>query len=139
MDPNRQYKVWAIIIIYLVVAVGSAAVLILLLMKGGGFNITFGDKHHDRAVFACQAYDGGYIVAGYTDLYGPGPQEDWLVKTDARGHLVWKKTYGGEESDALKSVLQTPDGGYVAAGYTSSSGVGGKDAWLVRTDANGEI
>ena len=51
----------------------------------------------------------------------------------------WSKTYGGAGDDEAMCVIQTDDGGYAVAGYTNSSGVGGFDAWLVKTDAYGNV
>jgi hypothetical protein len=66
----------------------------------------------------------------------------WLVKTDALGALGWDRTFGGfvsSSGDGGWSVEQTMDGGYIAAGYTQSSGSGRKDLWLVKTDASGNL
>lgn len=49
----------------------------------------------------------------------------------------WNKTFRGTGSDGANSVQQTSDGGYVVAGYTSSYGAGEDDAWLIKTDGNG--
>ena len=50
---------------------------------------------------------------------------------------MWSQTYGGTSSDAAEALVQTSDGGYALAGYTTSFGAGGYDFWLVKTDANG--
>jgi len=81
--------------------------------------------------------DGGYIAAGYTRAYGAGEDDVWLIKTDASGNKLWDKTYGGDSGDFGYSVGLTSDGGYVITGYTVSYGAGGKDVWLIRTDASG--
>jgi hypothetical protein len=47
------------------------------------------------------------------------------------------KTYGGPGMDWVLSLIQTTDGGYAFAGITDSSGAGGEDMWLVKTDGNG--
>jgi len=84
-----------------------------------------------------QTGDGGYALAGYTESFGAGNADCWLVKIDANGNAQWNQTYGGTSYDAARALVQTGDGGYALAGYTSSFGVGGYDCWLVKTDAAG--
>ena len=84
-----------------------------------------------------QTSDGGYIVAGATDVYGASSDDALLIKTDSKGNKLWEKTFGGLEFDEAKSVQQTSDGGYIIAGDTGSYGAGSQDAWLIKTDANG--
>ncbi len=61
--------------------------------------------------------------------------------------IEWQKTIGGSEAEALYSLQQTADGGYILGGQ-SMSGVngdkteanfGGWDYWVVKLDANGNI
>jgi hypothetical protein len=49
----------------------------------------------------------------------------------------WNKTYGGAEWEDAKALVQTVDGGYALAGWTTSFGAGNADFWLVKTDASG--
>ncbi len=57
---------------------------------------------------------------------------------DAVSGEEWNKTFGGIMSDEAWSVEQTSDGGYIIAGLTKSFGnIDFGDAWLIRTDANG--
>jgi hypothetical protein len=78
-------------------------------------------------------------VAGYTYSFGAGGVDIFLIKTDANGDLQWAKTYGGTNDDYASSVQQTSDGGYIVAGGTRSFGAGGRDIFLIKTDANGNI
>jgi len=101
------------------------------------FNKTFGGSGEEVARSAQQTIDGGYILAGFTDSYGAGSRDVWLIKTDANGVEQWDKTFGGLDDDCAHSVQQTKDRGYILAGMTRSNGAGSKDVWLIKTDANG--
>jgi hypothetical protein len=61
-----------------------------------------------------------------------------LVKYDSSGNFQWNVTYGNLCDGSLYSVTQTTDGGYAAAGYTNSSGIGGNYGLLIKTDAEGD-
>lgn len=49
----------------------------------------------------------------------------------------FNRTFGGDGWDVADSVQPTPDGGYILAGRTSSSGGYFNDGWLIKTDSQG--
>jgi hypothetical protein len=100
---------------------------------------TYGGTNWDGAYSVQQTSDGGYILAGYTNSFGAGGYDPFLIKTDANGNVQWAKTYGGTNWDFAHYVQQTSDGGYIVAGYTNSFGAGSWDIFLIKTDANGNI
>lgn len=63
----------------------------------------------------------------------------WLVKINQEGDPIWEKTYGSYGNDEACHLIATKDGGYAFCGYTTSNGQGKKDAWIVKTDAKGEL
>ena len=101
-----------------------------------------------------QISDGGYILGGSSasEVSGSktsprhGTSDYWVVRLDPSGNKLWDKSFGGTDLDALKSIQQTSDGGYVLGGYSQSdvsgnkSGIayGDNDYWVVRLAANGE-
>jgi len=108
-------------------------------MSATYFAKTYGGTDLDWASSVQQTSDGGYIVAGYTASFGASSWDIFLIKTDANGNIQWAKTYGGTDEDRAHSVQQTSDGGHIVAGVTFSFGTGYSDAFLVKTDANGNI
>ena len=96
---------------------------------------TFGGEEAEFAYSIQQTKDGGYIVAGSTDSYGHGSYRSgdwWIIKLDKDGIEEWNKTFGESEKDGAKSIRQTIDGGYIAAGWM------GQDMVIIKLDANGD-
>ena len=85
-----------------------------------------------------QTIDNGYAVLGYTESFGNGGADMYLVRLDADGAILWSRTFGGSNSDIGYCIQQTSDGGFVLLGETSSFGNGGKDIYLVKTNQNGD-
>jgi len=104
------------------------------------WNRTFGGSNADAAHSVMPTVDGGYILAGRTFSYGKGNDwnsDAWLIKTNSQGDQLWHKTFGGTASDFAYSVHPLMEGGYILSGSTLSYGEGGSDAWLIKTDSEG--
>jgi len=103
---------------------------------------TYGGNRYDYANHIEITNDGGFILTGVTSGYGTGVIYDndlFLMKTDSAGNSIWANTYGGDSNEIGTSVKQTSDGGFVATGYTSSSGAGQEDVYLLKTDSLGNV
>jgi uncharacterized delta-60 repeat protein len=99
---------------------------------------TYGGIEAERCWSVRQTSDGGYIVAGFTESFGAGDKDFYLVKTNSQSEPLWTRTYGGGYWDNAYSVQQTADGGYIVAGYTNSFGAGSWDFYLVKTNSLGD-
>lgn len=101
------------------------------------WNKTYGGAGNHQ-VFTVIAVDGGYLLAGCAQSCGNGDLDVYLIKTDLEGDLLWNKTYGGKGDEVGRSVIRVSDG-YVIAGETNSLGQGGSDAYVIRTDLDGDM
>ncbi len=103
------------------------------------WNKTLGGTGTDVSYSIKQTTDNGYIIAGSTNSYGAGSTDFYIAKLDNNGNLQWSRTCGGAGSEEARSVVQTSDGGFVAAGYTNSYGAGDYDSYFVKFDAAGTL
>jgi hypothetical protein len=102
------------------------------------FQRTIGGSGDDHATPIIQTTDGGYAAAGYTNSFGAGGYDFYIVKLDGTGStLQWSRTIGGTGTDIALSITQTADGGYAVSGETNSFGAGGYDEYIVKLDYNG--
>jgi len=67
----------------------------------------------------------------------------FLGSISAQPTIQWQTTFGGTSYDAAYSVIQTIDGGYIAAGSSGSSSLfghhGGNDIWVIKLSADGAL
>ncbi|QMU29529.1 T9SS type A sorting domain-containing protein [Adhaeribacter radiodurans] len=131
---------------------------------------TYGGQVRDNLTAMILKPGGGYVLGGSSSsgISGDktqsirGLRDYWIIQITEQGNKVWDKTYGGISgygtgdsffeagSSHLRSILATPDGGYLLAG--SSSAFKGEekssdspvfyadiaDYWLVKIDQNGK-
>lgn len=101
----------------------------------------WGANETERGRSFQQTADNGFIVTGWSRSNGAtnGLYDMILAKFNSGGNLQWARNYGGNLNEYGESVLITPDGGYLIAGLTESYGAGGKDVFVVKTNASGVI
>jgi len=100
---------------------------------------TFGGDGFDIATSIQQTTDGGYIAAGWTESFGSGEYDAYVLKLNSKGEVEWQKTFGGWNDDGAYSIQQTKDGGYIVAGGTESFGSGGTDAYILKLNSKGQL
>lgn len=99
---------------------------------------SFGGINIDQAYSIKETRDSGLVFAGFTNSFGNGGYDMYVVRTDKLGDTLWTKTYGGADWDFAYSIDTTTDGGFIIAGETYSYGAGNKDMYIVKIDANGD-
>lgn len=63
--------------------------------------------------------------------------DNFVIKLDSNGTVIWNKSYGGTYSDYCKKIANTSDGGIILFGKTNSAGNGDEDASLIKLQSNG--
>lgn len=115
---------------------------------------SFGGTDNDELLSLQQTSDGGFILGGFS-WSGPsgnktsrnyGGSDFWVIRTDSNGNKLWEQSFGGRESDSIRSLQQTKDGGFILGGISASGTSGTKtspyfggtaDYWVVRLDSGG--
>lgn len=98
---------------------------------------TFGGDDIDCGYYVQQTNSGGYIITGYTESYGNGQSDVWVIKTDANGNDIWNRTFGGIVWDEGRSVHQTDDGGFIISGFTWVVEEQQTKVWLIKLGSRG--
>lgn len=99
---------------------------------------TFGGIDWDFAYSVNKTSDGNLIICGSTFSFGRGGKDAFILKMDYSGTFLWNKIYGSKNDDELKEIIQTNDGGYIAAGTTKSYGDSLGDIWVTKFNASGD-
>jgi gliding motility-associated-like protein len=105
------------------------------------------DSHNDIKTTA----DGNFIAVGFStsnsgNISGAhGGIDAYVTKFTKNGTTIWSKLFGGNLDEAFGSIIQTPDGGYICVGYTTSNNDnvsgnhGSYDIWVVKLAGDGTL
>lgn len=100
---------------------------------------TYGGYVNEEGYSVATTYDHGFAFLGFTDSYGNGGYDVFLVRTDSVGNIKWEKTYGGSDWDFGYSIKETPaDSGFIICGTTYSYGKGNGDVYVIKTNKFGD-
>ncbi|HOO71822.1 MAG TPA: hypothetical protein PK926_08665 [Spirochaetota bacterium] len=114
---------------------------LLVRLNGDGdvlWSRTTGGARSDKAMDVIETADGSFISVGETMSFGAGNSDYYVLCHSSNGALQWSKTFGGTSFERARSIAAAPDGSCIIAGYTSSSGAGSRDFWLVTINSSGE-
>ncbi len=98
----------------------------------------YGGLGNESAMSVEVTADNCYLIAGYTESFGAGLEDMFILKVDAAGDFLWNKTFGGANDDFANSIKKTTDGGYIITGASNSFSTNSDyDVYLVKIDYNG--
>ena len=116
--------------------------LCLLKYNSSGFlkwNKTWGGSGDEAALDIISDYSGIIYCIGYTNSYGQGNYDLWLLKYDVNGTNLWNATWGSSGDDIGYGITLDNSGDIYCIGYTNSYGLGGDDVCILKYDSNGTL
>lgn len=78
-------------------------------------------------------------VCGSTSSQGQGGSDALLVAYDSSGAIQWQRIIGGTSTDIFNGIAVDTSSNIYCAGYQSSQGSGGNDAYLVKYNSSGTL
>jgi len=124
---------------------GSLALLTAFMASGATasegdslWSRTYGGRLFEHAYTIIPSAENEFIMGGSTTSYGSVGRDAWLVYVKENGDSLWSRKYGGNGHEHINAIVPSGDGGFMAAGYTTSFGAGGLDMYLLKFDAAGE-
>ncbi|MBN1697343.1 MAG: hypothetical protein JW881_07500 [Spirochaetales bacterium] len=81
------------------------------------------------------------VIAGYTDSFGMGGEDSWIIGLDQEGDVCWEKAYGTEDkNERISRIITTSSDDLVVAGNMYDRDIEiGSDIWVMKCDGEGNI
>ncbi|MCW4024384.1 MAG: hypothetical protein NWF01_05030 [Candidatus Bathyarchaeota archaeon] len=103
------------------------------------WNKTFSDPIHDCPSNIIHEPNGDFTLSDVIFSIEPNFAYYRLVRTDPDGNIKWSQTYGDLDrykNPECNTIIRTSDGGYHIGGWLAG---GSRTAWVVKTDAQGNM
>ena len=98
----------------------------------------YGGEESDYGRRVLSWNDSVFYLLGYTNSFGQGGFDLYMVKVDKFGNELGQKTYGYDGWERLNDALLTPDSSIVMVGESTSTSTSNRDFYIVKTDKNGD-
>jgi hypothetical protein len=98
---------------------------------------TYGGTEAERAWSVKNTSDGGYVVIGWTESFGNGGSDFYIIKTDQNGDSLWTRTYGDWRNEEAREIIETADGGYIFAGRRANPEIE-YEYYIMKIDSQGD-
>jgi hypothetical protein len=83
--------------------------------------------------------DLGFYIAGFSNSFGSGDFDAYLVKTDLSGNKLWEKTYGKPSNwERINDAIWTKDTTILMVGEVQATNGVASDILIIHADKNGD-
>lgn len=136
---------------------GRTDIFVIKLDKNGDvlWKKVIGELEGDEGLSVSPTSNGGAIITGYTEIKNGdfegmskgGGTDIFVIKLDKDGDILWKRTFGGSNTELGCSITTAINGGILLTGYTGwnedgdfeGMSKGGMDIFVMKLDSNGNL
>lgn len=120
---------------------GYEDILFLIFNNDGNliFQRTFGESQMDEGFALYTTEDCGVLVGGSTQYVGFGSGDIALIRLDSLGNTHWKTLLGNIDDDNVSSITGTPDGGFIATGFSHAPYGPGFNITIFKITSSGRL
>ena len=88
-------------------------------------------------VYQILPYQNNYFIIGYSQSFGGGDYDVYLLKINQDGDTLWTKTYGGWGNEEGREIVLTADNHLVFVGSSNSADLDDLDIFITKIDLDG--
>lgn len=96
-------------------------------------------ESENHGIGAIVTSSGTVLVTGYTRPLQHRKWEGVIYNFSIDGKMIWRREFGGSESDQPYGIVEVSKESFVVTGLTKSYGSGEEDLWLVWFDNKGNV
>lgn len=111
-----------------------------VLSFGQGWEIYFGGNAEDFGNSVIQAKNHDYLLAGFSESFGDGDMDVYVIRTDVDGRKIWEKTYDEGHIEHGYSIIETDDNAFLVVGDIINTPLDFQfNAYLLKISNQGEL
>ncbi|MGE0635496.1 MAG: hypothetical protein AB7G44_05575 [Bacteroidia bacterium] len=119
---------------------GSRDVYLIRIDENGNelWNKTYGGTNQEGGNHIVATDDGNYLLFGFTQTFGAGDRDFYLLKINLQGDVIWTKTYGSPNYEESQEIVKVESGGYLLFGHSAAFDLN-HDMYAVKINEDGDI
>lgn len=119
---------------------GSRDIYLIKIDENGNelWSKTYGGFNQEGGNQIISTHDDNYLVLGFTQTFGAGDRDFYLLKINPQGDTLWTKTYGSSNYEESQEIMKVKNGGYLLFGHSAAFDVN-HDMYAVKINEAGDI
>lgn len=119
---------------------GSRDIYLLKIDENGNelWSKTYGGFNQEGGNQIIATDDDNYLLFGFTQTFGAGDRDFYLLKINPQGDVIWTKTYGSSNYEESQEIVKAENGGYLLFGHSAAFDLN-HDMYAVKINEDGDI